>query len=78
MTALKYVAPTQINPVVLAAQLRDAADILALGTWEAIFVGESRAFSAALALHHFCRAADAAGTAPNFLDALDAVAALRS
>jgi hypothetical protein len=73
MTVLTYTPPTEINPRDMADRLRKAADILDLGTWEALFVGKSIAFSAALDLHNFCAAATAKGTAPNFLDALDEV-----
>jgi hypothetical protein len=73
MTALKYSPPTSINPRDMADRFRRAAEILDLGTWEAIFVGDSVARSAAIDLANFCDAATAKGSAPCFHEALDAV-----
>ena len=73
MVALKYAPPTQINPRDMADRFRRAAEILDLGTWEALFVGDSVARSAAIDLSNFCDAATERGTAPCFHKALDAV-----
>jgi hypothetical protein len=73
MVALKYVTPAQINPRDMADRFRRAAEILDLGTWEAIFVGGSVARSAAIDLASFCDAATEMGSAPCFHEALEAV-----
>jgi len=73
MVALKYVAPTHIDPRAMADRFRHAAEILDLGTWEAFFVGDSVARSAAIDLANFCDGARDKGSAPCLWQALDAV-----
>ena len=59
-----------LNAVDVASRLREAADVLERGDWEAVFLAHLRASYAFGALDSFCRNAEAAGSAPKFADVL--------
>lgn len=59
-----------LNARDVASRLREAADTLERGDWEAVFLAHMRAAYAFGMLDSFCQSAQAAGSAPAFADVL--------
>ena len=59
-----------LNACDVAKRLREAADILERGEWDAIFLARLRAQYAVGILESFCSNAEQHGSAPSFADVL--------
>jgi hypothetical protein len=55
----------------VAKRLRQAADILECGDWQAVFCGRDVAGSAFATLDQFCKTAENFGSAPSFAEQQD-------
>ena len=67
MTAFVLGPVASLDARDIAQRLRNAADVLDRGDWEAVFLAHARLGMAYSILDSFCDGAEQAGSAPSFL-----------